>query len=93
MFVHLGENVSVSLREIIGIFNIEHDGSSSDNILFLKTAGDEEFIHRISDDPPKSFIVAEKDHKSIVYLSPISTQTLIRRARSAFDQEETNHGR
>lgn len=93
MFLHLGEKVSVSLSEIIGIFNIEHNGNSSDNILFLKTAGDEEFIQRISDDPPKSFIVSEKDHKSIVYLSPISTQTLIRRAQSAFDQEETNHGR
>lgn len=93
MFLHLGENVSVHLNEIIGIFNMEHAGSSSDNLLFLKTAGDEEFIVRISDDLPKSFIVAEKDHKSVIYLSPISTQTLIRRARSAYDQEETNHGR
>ena len=92
MFLHLGEKVSVSLREIIGIFNLEHSGNSSDNILFLKTASDEEFIHRISDDPPKSFVVAEKDHASIVYLSPIETQTLIRRAESAFDQEDTKHG-
>ncbi|KAF5063758.1 extracellular matrix/biofilm biosynthesis regulator RemA family protein [Proteiniclasticum sp. QWL-01] len=93
MILHLGENISVQLREIIGIFNLENNGNSSDNLSFLKTAGDEGFIHQISDDPPKSFVVAEKDHKSIVYLSPISTQTLIRRAQSAFDQEETNHGR
>lgn len=94
MFLHLGENVSVRLSDIIGIFSIEHAGSSSDNILFLKTAGDEEFIRRISDDPPKSFVVAEQDHKSVVYLSPISTQTLIRRALpAAAYQEDTTHGR
>lgn len=92
MFLHLGENISVSLKEIIGIFTIEAEGSSSDNLLFLKIAGDEDFIVRISDEMPKSFVVAEKDHKSVIYLSPISTQTLIRRARSAYE-EETHHGR
>ena len=92
MFLHLGENISVSLKEIIGIFTIEQEGSSSDNLLFLKIAGDEDFIVRISDEMPKSFVVAEKDHKSIIYLSPISTQTLIRRARSAYE-EETHQGR
>lgn len=94
MFLHLGENVSVRLSDIIGIFNMEHAGSSSDNILFLKIAGDEEFVRRISDDPPKSFVVAEQDHKAVVYLSPISTQTLIRRALPVTThQEDVTHGR
>lgn len=93
MYLHLGESVVVHLKDVIGIFNMDHAGNSSDNISFLNTAEDEGFIHRISEDYPKSFVVAEKNHKAVIYLSPISAQTLIRRADPAYYQEETNNGR
>ena len=92
MYLHLGENVVVHLKDIIGIFNMDHAGNSSDNITFLNIAEDEGFVRRISEDYPKSFVVAEKEHKSVVYLSPISAQTLIRRADPAYYQEETING-
>lgn len=94
MYLHLGENVVVHLKDVIGIFNMDHAGNSSDNITFLNIAEDEGFVRRISEDYPKSFVVAEQDHKSVVYLSPISAQTLIRRANPAhYHQEETNNGK
>ncbi len=93
MYLHLGENVVVHLKDVIGIFNMDHAGNSSDNISFLNIAEDEGFVRRISEDYPKSFVVAEQDHKSVVYLSPISVQTLIRRADPAYYQEETINGR
>ena len=48
MYLHLGENVVVHLKDIIGIFNMDHAGNSSDNITFLNIAEDEGFVRRIS---------------------------------------------
>ena len=36
MFLHLGENVVVPLKDIIGIFDIESTMYSTDTIQFLK---------------------------------------------------------
>ncbi len=88
MYLHLGDNVMVNLKDIIGIFSMEEAGNSSENIAFLNTAQDEGFIRRISEDYPRSFVVTEQDHKAVIWLSPISTQTLIRRADPATYQED-----
>lgn len=80
MFIHLGGDVVISLKDIISIMDIESSNTSSDTKEFLKTAEDEGFIRRISEDEEKSFILAEKDKKTIIYLSPISSVTLCKRA-------------
>jgi hypothetical protein len=80
MFIHLGGDVVISLKDIISIMDIESSNTSSNTREFLKTAEDEGFIRRISEDEPKSFILAEKDKKTIIYLSPISSVTLYKRA-------------
>ena len=39
----------------------------------------------ITDDIPRSFIIAEEDKKSRIYLSPISSVTLLKRSGSMND--------
>ncbi len=80
MFIHLGGDVVISLRDIISIMDIESSNKSNYTREFLKTAEDEGFIRRISKDEEKSFVLAEKDKKTIIYLSPISSVTLYKRA-------------
>ena len=80
MFIHLGGDVVISLRDIITIMDIESSNASSNTREFLKTSEDEGFIRRISEDEAKSFILAEKDKKTVIYLSPISSVTLNKRA-------------
>jgi hypothetical protein len=80
MFMHLGGDVVISLKDIISIMDIESSNTSSNTREFLKTAEDEGFIRRISEDEAKSFVLAEKDKKTIIYLSPISSVTLYKRA-------------
>ncbi|HOE56524.1 MAG TPA: DUF370 domain-containing protein [Bacillota bacterium] len=80
MFLHLGGDVVISLKDIISIMNIESSNKSDYTKEFLKTAEDEGFVRRISEDEEKSFILAEKDKKTIIYLSPISSVTLYKRA-------------
>lgn len=79
MFLHLGENVVVPLKDVIGIFDIETCMYSSDTAQFLRMAEEDGFVERITDDKPKSFVIAEVDKKSKIYLSPISSSTLTKR--------------
>lgn len=79
MFLHLGENVVVPIKDIIGIFDLQNTMYSSDTIQFLRLAEEDGFVERITEETPKSFIIAEVDNKSKVYLSPISSTTLTKR--------------
>ncbi len=79
MFLHLGENVMVNTKDIVMIFNIETSSYSLDTTTFLKFAEEDGFIEKIGREKPKSCIVAEVERKSKVFLSPISSVTLLRR--------------
>ncbi len=79
MFLHLGENVVVPIKDVIGIFDINTTMFSSDTSQFLRLAEEDGFIEKITNDPPKSFVIAEVDKKSKIYLSPISSTTLTKR--------------
>lgn len=79
MFLHLGENVVVPIKDIIGIFDFETTTYSSDTSSFLRMAEEDGFVERISKDKPKSFVIAEVNKKSKIYLSPISSSTLTKR--------------
>ena len=79
MFLHLGENIVISIENIIGIFDLESTKYGSDTIQFLRMAEEDGFVERITDEQPKSFVIAEVDKMSKVYLSPISSSTLTKR--------------
>ena len=79
MSLHLGENVVVPIKDIIGIFDIQNTMYSSDTIQFLRLAEEDGFVERITKERPKSFVIAEVNKMSKVYLSPISSSTLTKR--------------
>ena len=79
MFLHLGENVAVPIKDIIGIFDLETTMYSSDTNQFLRMAEEDGFVQRITKDKPKSYVIAEVNKKSKIYLSPISSATLSKR--------------
>ena len=81
MFLHLGENIVVPIKDIIGIFDIETTMYSSDTSQFLRIAEEDGFVERITNEKPKSFIIAEVNKKSKIYLSPISSSTLCKRTK------------
>jgi hypothetical protein len=85
MFLHLGENVVVPIKDVIGIFDIDTTMYSSDTTQFLRLAEEDGFVQRITQDKPKSFVIAEVDKKSKIFLSPISSVTLSK--RTAFEYE------
>ena len=80
MFLHIGGDVVIPLRNIIAIFDIDSTTISKDTKEFLRIAEEEGFIKSISDDLPKSYVITESEKKSIIYLSPISSVTLQKRS-------------
>ncbi len=79
MFLHIGADIEVPLKDIITIFDNHSANYSKITQEFLHMANEEEFIRKISNDPPKSIVVTEQNKKSIIYLSPISSTTLQKR--------------
>jgi hypothetical protein len=51
----------------------------SDTNQFLRMAEEDGFVERITEEKPKSYVIAEVNKKSKVYLSPISSATLSKR--------------
>jgi hypothetical protein len=86
VFLHLGENVVVPIKDVIGIFDIQSAMDSSDTIQFLRMADEDGFVERITEEKPKSFVIAEVDKMSRVYLSPISSATLTKRTDVNYNQ-------
>jgi len=79
MFLHIGGDVVIPMKDVIAILDIETTTLSGDTREFLKIAEEEGFIITISEDMPKSFIITEVNKKSKIYLSPISSVTLQKR--------------
>ncbi len=81
MFLHLGSDVVVNLSDVIAILDLDVTSTSKITREFLAVAEDEGFVVNVSDDLPKSFVITEIDKKSRVFVSPISTATLLKRAK------------
>lgn len=80
MFLHIGGDVVIPMKNVIAILDMETTTLSRDTKDFLKVAEEEGFIEAISSDLPKTFIITERDKKSRIYLSPISSVTLQKRS-------------
>jgi len=80
MFLHVGGDYIISVKDIIAIMDIEKTTVSNDTRNFLKIAEEEGFTITLAiDEMPKSFIIAQDKNKSKIILSPISTNTLLKR--------------
>ena len=85
MFLHLGNNISIPIESVIGVFDLELTTVTVYARDLLKKAEVEKRVVSVSDDMPKSFIIVQEklygngDKIDIVYLTPISASTLRKR--------------
>ena len=67
-FLHIGQNVMVNDRHIIGIFDLDITSQSPQTRRFLDQAEQEGVVLPVCDDIPKSFLVCDHPyHRQIVY--------------------------
>ena len=83
MYLHLGQSVVVSDRDIIGIFDLDNSSYSRWTREFLERAEKAGRVISVTDDLPKSFALCQdKRGRVTVYLSQLSSATLKGRMES-----------
>lgn len=89
MYLHIGNNVTISDRNIIGIFDIDKTTVTGETRSFLSHSEQMNTTVTISDEMPKSFLVTceNKREKKVqkVYISPISSTTLNDRCSKGYN--------
>lgn len=79
MFLHIGNNFSVDMRDVIGIFDLENTTVQKCTKLLLDRAAKEKCCVYINYEMPKSFIVTSRKGIEKIYISPLSAATLRKR--------------
>ena len=82
MFLHIGEDSVIPIKDIVGIFDIKIRENNSTKE-FLQIASEEGFVKSDGDEEEKSFILTNEN----VYFSPISSATLKKRFHTLYSQE------
>ncbi len=82
MFLHIGGEYIVPLKNLIGIFDMEASTVTKDTKEFLRTAEKGGLLESVTNELPKSFILMKDGKGWKVYFSSISTPTLSKRAFS-----------
>ena len=86
MYLHLGQNVLVPKKSVIGVFDMDNTTQSKWTVRYLNMAEKEGRLVNISDDIPKSFIICKDGDKETVYLSQLAPSTLLKRStQSIYD--------
>ena len=81
-YLHIGMNVMVDPRRVIGIFDLDNTSTSKLTRRFLDGAEKEGVVQSACEDIPRSFVVCDHPyHRQIVYISQLNTQTLQKRSR------------
>lgn len=79
MYLHLGENTVVRTDDIIGIFDMDTSTISKWTKKYLASATKNKRVINVSMELPKSYIVCRENNEIKVYISQISSQTLLKR--------------
>ena len=80
MYLHLGQDTVIKVEDIVGIFDIETSTISKNSRKYLADAQKAGLIVNVSMEMPKSFVLCcNKKNKVTVYISQISSTTLLKR--------------
>ena len=81
MFLHIGNDVAVYMKEVIAVLDMETATTMKESREFLKMCEEEGFLYTIAPgELPKSIIITEENGNNFVYVSPISASTIRKRS-------------
>lgn len=81
MFLHLGQDTIITTEDIIGIFDLDTSTVMKSTRDFLSTMTKAKKVITVGYELPKSFVLTydKKTKEKIMYISPISSVTLLKR--------------
>lgn len=81
MYLHLGKNVVVLQKDIVGVFDLDNSSHSHITRAYLTEAEKNGQVVNVNDDLPKAFVLCSQDSgPQTVYLSQLASATLLKRA-------------
>ena len=83
MYLHLGQDIVVPEAAVVGIFDMDNTTGSHITRKFLHDAEKAGMVVSVSDELPNSFIVCDDENSKKVFLSQLSSQTLLKRSETA----------
>lgn len=83
MYLHLGQDTVITTESIVAMFDIDACTVSKKTRDFLANAEKNGKVVNVSYELPKSFVVCEKKGKTVVYITQLSTKTLLLRTESS----------
>lgn len=82
MFLHLGNDIYIAKKDIIAICNLDTATVSKYTKMYLSKCEKLGMVETICTDIPKTFVIAKKKNKDRIYLTNISSTTLLKRSES-----------
>ncbi len=80
MFIHIGHDTVIIDSEIIGIFDMENTTTEKKTVDYLNNAEKCGQVRNVAPyELPKSFIVCEEPKGKVIYISPVSVGTILKR--------------
>lgn len=79
MYLHLGQDTVVKESEILGIFDLDTSTISKHTRDFLAKSEKAGNVINVSDELPKSFILCSGKKGDRLYISQLSSKTLLKR--------------
>ena len=83
MFLHLGQETVITTESIVAMFDIDACTVSKKTRDFLTKAENKGEVVNVSYELPKAYVVCEKQGKTVVYITQLSTKTLLLRTESS----------
>lgn len=84
MYLHLGNDIIVNEKDIIGVFDLEKSSVSKYTKDFLANATKQGRVINCTDEMPKSFVVTlDRELTERVYISQLACGTLKKRANNS----------
>lgn len=79
VYLHIGNNYSVDVRDIVGIFDMDNTTVSGFTNRLLEKAEKNREVFYATYELPKSFIITAKNGRNRVYVSQLAASTLKKR--------------
>ena len=80
MYLHIGGDVCVKIKDIVAVMDLETSSTSRITQDFLRQKKNK--VISVNDELPKSYVVIHNMGETTLYVSPISSQTLLKRANN-----------
>lgn len=81
MHLHIGGDIAVNMRDVVAVFDMDNTTITKRSRKFLTEAEKRGEVTDVCEDLPKSYIITHSNGKSRVYISSLSPQTLLKRAK------------